>query len=352
MRSSGVAARARFAHVVLAALSLVSASRSMRGQAASSANVIETPNGRVEVLGLKRWTVDGLQDSLRAHAGYDLRTAGAHACGAVLRYKLHFADAASIEARDSAGAPYWIVTVTEPQDSARIHHHFLPLDTAGGRPDWASARSIVQVHPSAMMAYILSAAYANGAKAPSLRLRTAGDSAAVAELRTFTAERSGLSDEREAMAALQTDSSLNDRLVAVTILASFPQDDSAWAALSQSWLESDGIVKGTAMSALRGWVGAGKRPHDWVVVAPAVHAVFDGTSEFMMPELLHLFAQAKPDPALAKPFLRNGGTLLLAYAGAHLPSVRNAALGVLRSLSGKDFGTNVDQWRDWVRSLS
>jgi hypothetical protein len=340
------------AMVGVAALSLVGAWPTASGQAVTGGNVVQTSNGRVEVLGLERWTIDGLEDSLRAHAGYDLRTNGAHACGAVLRYKLHFADAAAIEARDSANAPYWIVTVAEPQDSARIHHHFLPLDTTGGRPEWASARSVVKAHRPATMAYLWTAAYTNGAKAPSVPLRTAADSEAVGQLRAFAASHGGSDDEREAIAALRSDSSLYDRLVAVTILASFPQDDSAWARLSQSLLESDGMVQGTAMTAIRGWIAAGKRPHDWVVIAPAVHAILDGTSEFMMPELLRVLAQIKPDPSLAKPFLQNGGTLLLAYAGAHLPMVRDAALGVLRPLSGKDFGTNVGQWRDWVRSLN
>jgi hypothetical protein len=340
----------RCSAVALAAL--VVSSGTLSGQGTPIENVIQTPNGRVEVLGLQRWTIDGLEDSLRAHAGYDLRTDGVHACGAVLRYKLHFADAAAIEARDSANAPYWIVTVTEPQDSARIHHHFLPLDTVGGRPEWASARTIVKAHRSALMAYLWTAAYTNGAKEPSVPLRTAGDSQAVGQLRAFAAAHSGAVDEREAIEALRSDSSLYDRLLAVTILASFPQDDSVWGQLSQTLLESDGIVQGTSMAVLRAWVAAGRRPHDWLVIAPAVHAIFDGTSEFMMPELLRLFAQAKPDPSLAKPFLQNGGTLLLAYAGARLPMVRDAALGVLRSLSGKDFGTDVDQWQDWVRSLN
>jgi hypothetical protein len=158
-------------------------------------------------------------------------------------------------------------------------------------------------------------------------------------------------DEGVAIQALRTAPNLYDRLTAMAILAGFPQDDSAWAQVSQSILESDGPVQGAAVEVLQRWIKAGRRPHDWRVVAPAVHAVFDGTSEFMMPSMLTLVGSLPADTSLARPFLAHGGTMLLAYAGSHLPWARQSAIIVLRALSGKDYGTNVDQWRAWARSL-
>jgi len=70
--------------------------------------VLNVANKQVEVLGLRRWTLVMIQDSLDKYApGENLAS---HACAAVLRYKLGFADAASHtfvdqSMKDSVGRP-------------------------------------------------------------------------------------------------------------------------------------------------------------------------------------------------------------------------------------------------------
>src|SRR5207247_10808631 len=75
-----------------------------------------TPQGIVEVVGLRRWTVQMIQDSAAKYApGQDLAS---HACAAVLRLKLKFADASVMYYRPDTGSSggVLIVSVIEPQD--------------------------------------------------------------------------------------------------------------------------------------------------------------------------------------------------------------------------------------------
>ena len=61
---------------------------------AQSSPLLTLPDGgTVEMLGLRRWTIGMLQDSLAKYAPAD--SLQSHACAATLRYTLHFADAAS-----------------------------------------------------------------------------------------------------------------------------------------------------------------------------------------------------------------------------------------------------------------
>src|SRR5436190_568644 len=80
--------------------------------------VIETSKQTIEVIGLTRWSVRMIQDSLAAYApGNDLT---AHACAAILRGKLHFADAAvSVYTgmTTQQTKPYVAITLVEPADS-------------------------------------------------------------------------------------------------------------------------------------------------------------------------------------------------------------------------------------------
>src|SRR4051812_34702076 len=54
--------------------------------------ILEDSTKRLEILGLKRWTLAMIQDSLARYAPHDSLLS--HACAAILRGKLHFADAA------------------------------------------------------------------------------------------------------------------------------------------------------------------------------------------------------------------------------------------------------------------
>ena len=71
------------ASLAAATLTLVHAAAA-RAQASS---VIETPTLTIELIGLKRWTVAMIDDSLAKYSPKDRLTA--HACAAILRTKLH-----------------------------------------------------------------------------------------------------------------------------------------------------------------------------------------------------------------------------------------------------------------------
>ena len=109
---------------------------------------VELPmnNGEVvEVIGLRRWTVAMLQDSLARYSPGD--SLQSHSCAAVLRYKLHFADAAAMTIRMGAEPVRHVVIVREPQDSGRVHYRDLAMDTTEGRPEWSRLRSVMLARP-------------------------------------------------------------------------------------------------------------------------------------------------------------------------------------------------------------
>jgi hypothetical protein len=315
-------------------------------------NVLQTPRGPVEFLGLERWTVAGLDDSLRKYAHYSLTEQGAHACGAVLRYKLHFPDAASILLSPTdGGKPTWLVTLTEPADSARIHHRDLPEGTTGGRPEWAAMRAVSRAHRGTLGTALQIGAWNDTAAWAALPAELR-DSSARAAYRAFYEAHTSERDEQAAIAVLQRDSNWYDREIAVGLLFfNFPGDNRSWDALSQTMLESDGDVRFDAVYAMASLAAVGHRPQTWSGVSEAFHAVLDGTSQFVMPDAMALLNVLKPDSALAKPLLQGGGHMLLAYAGSGYTPFRDEALTLLRELSGKDFGADVGQWRSWVASL-
>jgi hypothetical protein len=284
--------------------------------------IVETQTATVEVLGLRQWTIAMLNDSLRKYEGYDLSTEGAHACAATLRYKLGFPDAAAIMLPGTPTKSYWVVTLVEPQDSNRVRYRKLPLDTTGGRPEWVEGRR---------------------------RLKNRKDPAA---LEQWFSEHTTSTEYETALTVLQRDSNMLDRILAGRLAFQFlDHDDRAWTALAETLLESDGPVRGTGMQLLENAIASGKTPKDLNAIFPALHAVLDGSSQALMPEIIPLILALGPKESFAVPLLKNGGRMLLAHASAQHRLVRTSAIRLLAALSPKNYGRDIDQWTAWVRSL-
>ena len=305
--------------------------------------------GTVEVLGLRRWTLAMLQDSLAKYAPDD--SLQSHACAAVLRYKLGFADAASNEFIFHDGEPsHVVVSVREPQDSARVRYRVMPLDTVNSRAAWRLVSGAIARRPAAFWPaereYLSPRLHVNASRFQSPADSVAG-TAIITYLRTRTAER----DRREALEVLAHAPNMFDRATAALILANFGARDDTWRALAEALRESDGIVKGVAADVLQSLSERSPRPVRWGPTARGIHAMLDGTSLFELPPLIAVLTRTGAGPADARPFLRGGGEMLLAYLGSANPMLSGTSHRLLVQLRGIDLGTDVGPWRAWIEGL-
>ncbi|MBK7593828.1 MAG: hypothetical protein IPJ11_00960 [Gemmatimonadetes bacterium] len=216
--------------------------------------VLKLTDGRtIYITGLKRWTVAMIQDSLNRYSPGD--SLQSHACAAVLRYKLHFADAAASTLRMEPRARDVIfVDVREPQDSARVRYRAMPLDTTAPRPEWRSATSVIGASPRAFRAG--AAAFLAG------RIVAPADTAAVA-IAAFFQNRSRREDYRTALTVLATSRNFRDRAVAAILVTHFPDEQDTWAALLDAIRESDGLVKEMANQAISTVAERSRMTPDW-----------------------------------------------------------------------------------------
>ena len=305
--------------------------------------------GTVEVLGLRRWTLAMLQDSLAKYAPGD--SLQSHACAAVLRYKLGFADAASTTFILREGEPSRVVvSVREPQDSARVRYRVMPFDTVNARAAWRLVTDAIARHPAAFWPaereYLAPRLHVNAARFESPKDSIAG-TAIITYLRARTADR----DRREALNVLAHAPNIFDRATAALILANFGARDDTWRALSEALRESDGIVKGVAADVLQSL--SERSPHSvrWGAAARGIHAMLDGTSLFELSQLIAVLTRTGVGPADARPFLRGGGEMLLAYLGSANPMLSGTSHRLLVQLRGTDLGTDVGPWRAWIEAL-
>lgn len=314
-------------------------------------SILRSPRGTVEVVGLNRWTIPMIQDSMHKYApGENLAS---HACAAVLRYKLHFAEAA---ATTMIGYPYTdtlehvFVAVVEPQDSARVHHRPMPYDSTAGYAPWGKIVALVDRSPAIPEASVNS--YLTW-RVDSARVEKTGRAALDADIALYRAELASRTTERDyrtAIRMLRTNRDFRVRVVAATILLNFVARDSALYALVDAVREPDGMVVGLAGAVLNEVANGTPKRVNWRPAAKSLHAILDGTQPFELSAVMRLVAKTGADTALARPLLKKGGSMILAYAGAETPIPRQEAIYLLTQLAGRDLGSAA-AWKAWVEAL-
>lgn len=322
-------------------IALAIASASAAGQKAPE--VLNLPDGRqIYVTGLRRWTVSMLQDSLFKYSPED--SLQSHACAAVLRYKLHFADAAATTLMMGPGRNIVFVDVREPQDSARVHYRAMALDSVAPRAEWRSVSEVLQRSP---------AVFRTGARAFLSAQSSVPSDTNAARVATFFRQRRSPSDLRAALAVLGESPNFFDRSVAALILANFPDSQEAWRALLDGMRETDGQVKSWSADALQAVSNASQVGPDWKTLAPVVHAILDGTSLFQLDGLIELLNR-RPEigAAHASAFLGGGGEMLVNFMQNPQAVRARPARALLVKLHGSDLGSEANVWRAWIDSLA
>jgi hypothetical protein len=318
--------------------------------ASPQSNVVENDHLRLELIGLKRWTIPMIQDSLRVYAPSDSLLS--HACAAVLREKLKFADASVMHYSTTINGrqmkPYLAVTVVEPQDSALVRYRGPFRDSLPDRDAWGTARTIFEKQNQAFQGAIQRLGFLLGtspldAADPALRLAL--------PLRRFLRDHRAANDRRLALSTLATDGNWRNRAVAVLLLANFARSDSTWWALADALRDPNAPVSVTAGQVLSTLTREAPRRVDWGPATQSLRWILDGTNLFAHNELMEVLAATKIDPALAEALLEGGGHLVLAKLRAQGIRERQAARQFLVQIAGRDLGDDPAVWQEWIRGL-
>ncbi|MGH9889523.1 MAG: hypothetical protein ACREBE_28580, partial [bacterium] len=281
-------------HIVIAAL----AAASLTTPVAAQPTVIHTATSTIEIIGLKQWTVKMIENSLEKY-GQDKLTA--HACAAILRGKLHFADASVTMYSNFPEfdfKPYVAITVVEPVDSAKIHYKSWKFDRLQARAEWAEAFAQFKTSNELAQGAIQTESF----YAEHL---SAADSTKYVKLdalhRVIVSSRSP-ADFTNAARTIETDSVMANRVIATLILGNFADRDSAWWTLVDAQRDPT-WVSSTASQVLNIMGRRSPRVVDWTPVAGRLRYLLDGTNLFAFNPTMKTLTTTGVSPALAAALL-------------------------------------------------
>jgi hypothetical protein len=310
------------------------------------AEVVETPEGTVEILGLKSWTLEKIQRALAERfpgtsPGLSATTLG----------ELGFPSVGVQNETRPDGRTYTVITVVEPEQADQVHRKAPFPSSRVPLTAWQSLVDLASKQPGSLQAVAsFYPAVGPGAAIPEAALEGgAADPMTVRRLWKLVESRRSEADRDLALWALANDPNVWNRATAAVLLANFADRDLTWWTLLDAQRDPAGIVSSTASQVLQGISRRAPKKVDWEPAFGSVRALLDGANLAALDPTLDVLVATGLPADLAPVLLRAGGAdLLLAHMGARHEPSRKSAHGFLKYLSGKDLGTDVAAWRTWL----
>jgi len=305
------------------------------------AQVIETSKGKIEFIGLEKWTPQLIQEKL----GYDSPDQ-LHFCATALKQKLGFPDV-SVFTHFEGNSRYKVITVVEPQYSNRVRFKSRPAGSVSVPSSWEELITVAEKDYGQEVAYGLLGYGKRQQKSTDVDKQK--DAPAWWQLLD---QRRTQDDYKLALRVLPEDRASAKRIVAAAVLMNFPQKDGAWQALMDGLRDPEDMVIASCMHALKSLADYSPRPVNWVPVADSIRHILNGTSLFGLPFAIDALLKTDASTNLAKPLLKDeGGRILLSFLRAERKAEKERSRQLLVRLSGKDFGYDISRWSEWIKNV-
>ncbi len=304
--------------------------------------LLDTPHGQVEFIGLKSWSAKLVYDKLvQIDSRNPFCMAGLEKMGA---------PASSVYKELQKERIFSLIIVVEPQFADRVKRRPVPLEELSFPDRWSDVMELLNRNFDDYMAALqLYASFLSGK--PDTVLQDLGlDAATIKKIWAAMVKLNDARDKELAAWIILNDKNVRHRIAAASVLANFPQVDSTWWMLMEA-MRYDDMAGNAAKGTLNTLSPAFSRDVDWSLAIPSIRALIEGTNPSHFLTTVRVLTQTKISPRLAVPLLSNGGSLLIDFLKASRDQERAPVRRFLASLAGKDFGSDPAAWALWMASL-
>lgn len=312
-----------------------------------SAQVVDTPEGKVEFIGLEEWSIEKIKAVMKEKAPNQ----PLGMCAAVLVNDVGFPSASVIKVRNDNSDNYTIVTLVEPQKAPLLKKKPNFPDSLPNNEKWKQG---IDIHMKQSIAFQIGLdlypVFLKGNKVK-LEKELAEFTEFAEQIRAFwqfLKLQNTNADFDLAVWTLNNDGNWRNRMFSAAVLANFAGRDLTWWTLLDAHRDSFDSVAAIASKVLSAHSTHSPRKVNWT---PAVHSIrymVNGTNVFLFTKTLQVLTKTNINPELGKILLKDNSQLLLAHLGAQYKPEAEAAKSFLIHLSGKDYGYEIDRWRQWI----
>ncbi len=315
------------------------------------AQVIDTHRGPMEIFGLKNWTVKMIEDTMRHIAPNQPMVA----CAAVMKEQLGFPETSVIGYGEN-NKMYWYSILVEPERAhliQAIEHNFKRTDKTyeAYKPMLEYYNASFRDHQVAMGTY---GKWRTG-KVKEAEETVKRVKVSIETVRSIWKELAKFSTAQElnrAIDILNNDANVGNRMIALTVLMNFPNEDSAWRQVIKSQLDRDEMMHVSTMSSSVSLVFSRdyRKKVDWSPIKEEIRKLINGINANAFMPTLEILNNGEIDGELVRYALQDGGHIVTSVLSSSHEKVRKPAHEFLLRASGKDFGKDPQEWEQWIDS--
>lgn len=309
--------------------------------------IIETPRGKAEVLGLKVLTLQQVLDTLSVK----LPGASIDKCATNLKY-IGFPEASVKLNLAEEGKFYTVVTLVEPQYANFVKYKEALTDTLAIISDWQPGIEIFKNNHDEFHIGLINYGIDEILKESSDFAQNF-DIEKIRKLWEFLSQHSHESNREMAIWILNNDGNYLNRSIAAALLINFSESDLVWWNLMESLRDPDARVSSAGRSVLEYFAENRARNINWQPAIISLHYLINGTNLFAFDTVLKVLTKTNLSEKLFKRLIdKSKGHLILSYLKANHKDERELAYRFLTKLTGKDFGYDATKWEALIVSLS
>jgi hypothetical protein len=314
-----------------------------------TAQVVTTPDGQVEFVGLKSSEGKKFLEKFVAQT----RNAGFHLCAADFKYEYNLRSSVHvyININDNKRVSYTVVKFVDPVNN-NIKSYAVPVfkDTMPLNTRWDNINGMIEKKSQdykKLCQRIMLEKYPD----PDKKLITTVDTERYKELYNEIMSLKTEENLKLIMKALKTDANEKNRRDAVNLLILFIDKPDALNSLLACLSDPYDRVSGAAEEVIKSIAPYFPKPFDWSAYSAELKHIIDGSQLFAFDTVLNLLAVTKISPDLSSALLKNGGELVLDNLTLKHPDEREIAHNFLKQISGSDYGYDTEKWQNWINSL-
>ncbi|WP_456408852.1 hypothetical protein [Caldithrix abyssi] len=310
----------------------------------SGAQVIDTPDGKVEFIGLRRWSVEKIIDTLAVIApGVSIDR-----CAGLLK-EAGFPEASLFKYSWKNGKMYSVITIVEPEYARFVKYKTFTDSISEELPQWKGLIDIYRRNPFEMqLALNFWQKDLNALKESKFTEALSSDR--IRLIQSKIASYNTQKDKELAIWILNNDPLWINRAMAAVVLINFPQSDLVWWSLMDALRDANARVSSMAISVLNHFSQFHPEPVTWSPLSATLYYLLNGTNLFAFPTVLRVLTKTNFSDSLLVPLIsQTEGYLIFAYLKANNEKERQLAYEFLVSATGKDFGYDGRKWWEYLK---
>ncbi|WP_457565510.1 hypothetical protein, partial [Caldithrix abyssi] len=223
----------------------------------SGAQVIDTPDGKVEFIGLRRWSVEKIIDTLAVIApGVSIDR-----CAGLLK-EAGFPEASLFKYSWKNGKMYSVITIVEPEYARFVKYKTFTDSISEELPQWKGLIDIYRRNPFEMqLALNFWQKDLNALKESKFTEALSSDR--IRLIQSKIASYNTQKDKELAIWILNNDPLWINRAMAAVVLINFPQSDLVWWSLMDALRDANARVSSMAISVLNHFSQFHPEPVTW-----------------------------------------------------------------------------------------